>query len=512
MEPHGDILALLKPTCPTWTLPTYDYAIEVAPLRPLSFDRVIEGKAPVSETLLFKVPVEITGHILEYLPWSSLASLALTCRDFRQLARSRQFASINLNYSDNSLALIKKLVAEVAIRAGSYGNSDYISQSLGVCIRRITMATHPGWIALRHNIPTGDEFLSLRERTRAQRLAVASKHFFDCYLRDIRFLLSSRTALPHLELLDWRDGITLPRSFFQCLPFTSIQHLRLSGVKIDEELEIELPKTSGSWPLRTLFLQIQPSLSECLETDGPSTHPICPNILRLCASTLESLTWEAFSEKERYSFATYKMDSMPQFPRLRSLSLRFLAFSDYSVLDALLEGDVRELEINLAQDSLCSDFFEKRGTMPALKTLAWRGKIKSDQSLTFLRENSQLSKLSLRSEAPGAFLEGQLLPLLTKSFRHLTSLSLKWEDDSIPASALDAINLLTTLQQLHLSAGNQLGWTRTWLIDHALMKSKLKNLTSLRRMAFSRDTYDNGIEWSCPSVSNRSQMALPEQG
>ncbi len=392
-----------------------------------------------------------------------------------------------MDYSDNSIALIKKLVAEVVIRAGSYGSSNNISQSLGVCIRRITVAAHRGWNAVPDNIALKDDFLSFRKQTRGKRLATACKNPYHCYLQDVRFVLSSKTALPHLELLDWQDELTVPRSFFQCFPFTSIQHLRLV---LDEEFEIELPKTSEKWPLRTLYLQVYQNDISRLEMRGPSTRAISPSILRLCSSTLESLTWEAFCADERYSFATYKMDLLPYFPRLRSLSLRFLDFTDYSVLEALLEGDLREVEIVLTPiSSLGSEFCEKRGNMPALKTLVWVGNI-NDQSLNFLRENSQISKLDLRSQALGTFLDDQLLPLLTKSFRQLTSLSLHLEDPSIPTSVLDAISSLMTLQQLHLSAGSL--FKHGWSTDHAPMRSRLKNLTSLKRMAFSLDTYDDG--------------------
>ena len=476
-----------------------DYGSEVLPPRPLSFDRVNEGKAPVSGTRLLGLPFEIVGQILEKLPKSSLAALALVCRDFRQLARSRQFASVKLDYGDNSLALIKKLGAEVTIRAGSYGSSNNISQSLGVCIRRITVATHPYWVAAYHDIAISDDFLALSEGTRANRLANASKHFFDQYLQDIQLLLSSKTALPHLRLLDWHDKITLPRSFFQCLSFTRIQHLRLFRASIDEVFEIRTCNTLESWPLRTLYLEVGPSLPKLFEDNEPSTQVFCASILRLCAPTLEGLTWTGFTRDERHSFATYDQHSMPCFPRMRSLSLSCLAFADYSMLDALLEGDVRELEVDLARDALHSEFFERRGTMPALTTLVWGGIIKADQPLTFLEENTHLSKLTLGSAAPGAFLESQLLPLLTKSFEHLTSLSLIWEEDSIPVSALDGISSLQSLQQLHLSAGHQFGWRHSWLIDHGLLRGKLKKLNSLKRMAFSRDTYDNGVEWSPPS-------------
>ena len=466
---------------------------DVVSPRPLSFDRVNEGKGPVSEALLFTLPFEILGQILESLPRSSLASLALVCRDCRQLARSRQFASVRLDYSDHGIALVNKLVAEATIRVGSYGTRKNISQSLGVCIRHITVASDSYQVAARHNITFTNEFMALSERKIAKRLANASKSFFGDYLPQLQLLLNSTIVLPHLESLDWRDQIVLPRSFFKLLPLSSIQHLRLFRVKVSEAFEINLPW--ASWPLRTLYLE----LITDLDADKPRTSMICADILRLCAPTLESLTWQTLLlQYELHSFATYTMGSAPQFPRLRSLGLRDVVFSDYSMLDALLEGDLRELEVDLGRDSLYLEFFEERGTMPALTTLVWDGKIKADQSLSFLKANTQLSKLSLQREASGAFLETQLLPILTTSFRQLTSLSLKWDSDSIPGSALEAISSLGGLQQLHLSAGDQFGWGYSWLIDHELMRSRLKNLGFLKRLAFSRDIYDNEVGWSSP--------------
>ena len=496
MNIDRDILHLLLPELPS---SKDTYGKKVVPLRALSFARVNEGKAPVSRALLFTLPIEISGQILETLPPSSLASLALVCRDCRQLARSHQFASIKLDYSDHSVALVKKLLAEATIRVGNFGISNNISQSLGACIRRIKVATHPDLLAARYN--SGPHYTSnaLSERTRGKQLANATKCFFDDYLPKLQLLLDSRSVLPNIEYLNWRDKITLPRSFFECLPFTSIQHLRLSCFKVAEEFEMDLPQPSRGWPLRTLYLDINPNFNKVANVSLPRTSFMCANILRLCAPTLESLTWRTEPiYHDHHSFATYKMESTPRFPRLRSLKLQSVVFSDYSMLDALLEENLRELEVDLGHDALSSEFFENRGAIPTLMTLVWDGKFKPDHSLKFLQENTQLSKLSLQWEASGAFLETQLLPLLRTSFQRLTSLSLKWESEAIPDSALEAVGSLESLQQLHLSAGHQHGWKHNWFIDHGLMRSRLKNLTSLKRMAFSRDGYMNALEGSDP--------------
>jgi hypothetical protein len=64
-----------------------------------------------------------------------------------------------------------------------------------------------------------------------------------------------------------------------------------------------------------------------------------------------------------------------------------------------------------------------------------------------------------------------------------------WGDTVIPNSALEIIGSLKSLEQVSLSAGEQFGWRHSWLIDHNAMRRTLANLTGLRKMAFSRDSY-----------------------
>ena len=52
------------------------------------------------------------------------------------------------------------------------------------------------------------------------------------------------------------------------------------------------------------------------------------------------------------------------------------------------------------------------------------------------------------------------------------------------------ISSLISLEQIHLSAGNQFGWRHDWLIDHKIMRKHLAKLPSLKRIAFSRDSYN----------------------
>lgn len=176
---------------------TDNFGREAVPPIPLSFDRVNEGHPFRSNASLFRLPMEILGEqtvnqvksirnlenpncsnlpdsklhcmqripidsalcsgiILQNIASSSLASFAYVNSDCRQLARSRQFASIHLQYSLSNHDLLLKLVEERRQRQNK--RSDGFSPSLGACIRRITVATHPGWVSYRHGVSLEEEF------------------------------------------------------------------------------------------------------------------------------------------------------------------------------------------------------------------------------------------------------------------------------------------------------------------------------------------------------------------
>lgn len=86
-----------------------DYGKEHVPPLPLSLDRVNEGRSSQSNNLLFKLPLEILGEILQNVDSASLADLALVNHDCRQWARSRQFASIKLDYGEESFDMLSLL-------------------------------------------------------------------------------------------------------------------------------------------------------------------------------------------------------------------------------------------------------------------------------------------------------------------------------------------------------------------------------------------------------------------
>jgi hypothetical protein len=161
---------------------------------------------------------------------------------------------------------------------------------------------------------------------------------------------------------------------------------------------------------------------------------------------------------------------------------------------------------------MTSLYFKNRGTIPSLESFVWTSHwLPSDHNLEFLRSNIQLSKLKISFAASPMLLEEQLLPLLSRSFSRLKSLSLVWDDTRISDSALELISSLQSLEQICLSAGAQFGWRHNWLIDHDAMRRHLVKLTGLRKIAFCRDSYDKSALAEIDSYYE-FQIPMPEEG
>ena len=140
--PPGGHDILLDLMMPMFSGTKDSFGREVVPALPLYFDRVSEGRAPVSASKLLTLPLHVLALVVQTVPKASLAALALVNSDCRQLARSRQFTSILLDYSDQTLEIIGKLQEEAAERSNNGGLTR--KPALGPCIRRLTVATHPG--------------------------------------------------------------------------------------------------------------------------------------------------------------------------------------------------------------------------------------------------------------------------------------------------------------------------------------------------------------------------------
>lgn len=183
------------------------------------------------------------------------------------------------------------------------------------------------------------------------------------------------------------------------------------------------------------------------------------------------------------------------FTRLRNLSLSNVGFLESSTWDALLQNNLRTLAIRTSFDLGYANFFLKRGSIPSLRTfdLSTAGE-HTNSLLHFLSANTHLSMLSLHKPIPTVVLDTQLLPLVSNSFSKLTSLSLLLEDNFVLDAALEMISSLSSLQQIHLSAGKP-SRVSGFRIDHRAMQKHLQKLYLLKKIAFSHDSYSYDNDW-----------------
>lgn len=461
----------------------------IVPPLPLSFDRVSEGLRSPSTTPLLQLPIEILGLITKHACPTSLTSLALVSRDCRQLARSRQFSHVVLDYSDASLGLIARLQAEGQERAENGGFT--LLPSLGACIRRISIVINSECMIKRHQIRINKTFFRLNQRTQVARLRSGYHSYVDKYMPTIESLFADSSLLPHLSHLDWCANAPIPTSFYNGFARSTLQHLRIVHAEMDEGLAVELPRELArqTWPLRSLELGLKAPTSKC--GAPPAAADFSSSILRLCAPALETLKLSICDGDCIGSFVTDGLGPAPRFPCLRNLQLRGGDLLDASILDALLQDNIRSLDVDTEGTRLRSEYFRTRGPIPSLETFIWSSTDLNDtQSLDFLRANPQLSKLSLEYPAPNGLLTQQVLPLLATCFCGLKSLNLVWLEGDISDQAVQVLRSVRSLEQIRL------GSEQDWHVDHGAVRHHLRCLPALEKLEFDQDCYRDAELWT----------------
>jgi hypothetical protein len=470
-----------------------DFGKKVTQPFPLSFDRINEGQ-PFSTNFLSRLPLELVWHIVKLVDNEDLGSLALVNRDCRQLARSRQFATIKLDYSDSAIGILGILVNECEERSKNAGRTRV--PSIGACVREINFATDPRWITNRHQIELSEEFRNLETGIRTARLDHACDAFFGVYMPNISLIFSNALVLPRLESLMWADQTPMNGTLLEAIVSLSLRYLVLQRVSIGEEVCFDVLRKHCRWRLETLQLDLASSPRK----DIPTAPLVC-GLLCLASPILKSLAWTSLDiGSTSFVQPPDLANDSPSFLRLKDVYIGDFTQYDPAWLDILVQpggpSPIRFLEINICRNEVVSDFFRKCGYLPNLEIFVWRCiafKVTSP-SLDFLQANSHIRKLRIEGAMHG-LLEEKLLPLLTRRFGNLNSLSVRWPEDQnyIPATALDQLSNLRNLEQLCLSAGCQAGWRHSWVIDHNAMLDCLRHLTSLRKIAFCRDTYTERI-------------------
>ena len=446
-------------------------------LKPVSFDHALEHRHSTSASALFNLPVEILGLILEFVESSSLATLALVNSDCRQLARSRQFVDVRLDYSHASEALVRMLLSETNERRMNNGST--LLPSLGACIRRLTVSIDTDAIRQRlysqnaHDSNIHGLTLIEAEDPRWKSIFTTINKF---YLPLVQAIIRFNKTMPRLEILDWEEPSHLSEDFYNALPRSSVQHLKLCH-PVNKVFEISLSQRQF-WPLRTLHLELT-----CDIWGKETTATLCASILRLCAPSLETLVWINRRRKDRQ---TFRDGPLPQFPCLRNLDLQMLELADSSIMDAFLRSKLVNVNLRL-EKHIVDKTLGSCGRISSLKAVS-----STQPPLSFLRANTQLSKIDFdcavfSSEA----LEVQVLPVLS-TFSNLTSLRISWPKSCsvLPETGLRLIGSLHTINQLCISCGRLRDWQRSWKVDHVAIRRHLSPLRYLQRLALSGDTYN----------------------
>ncbi|KAL4971337.1 hypothetical protein BDW66DRAFT_146302 [Aspergillus desertorum] len=476
--------------------------------RPLLLDSVMKGKPRVSGSRLLSIPAEILANIVDYIADDrpALAALALVNSDCRQLARSCQFVDVCFDYSPKAFGLLQALLREVDTRY-----CDESQPTIGACIRRVTVKPHPKWVAFvhweLHESIWGDTRKSFTKERRAELREEATNNYLT-YRSGL--LMAISVAMPHLETIAWHDRISVDAHFFKAIAHSPIQHLKLSRVPIEEPYLMEPPLTPAVMQLRSLYVDVRLAVQDSHDLEDEhgvlSTprviSPFFKTLLQRCAPTLESLVWYSMDIIRRRE--TISLGDEPiSFPRLRQLKLGWLQLA-LPALSSFFSAPLRQLALPSPHNfETIANFLADCKPLRDLQTLVvppLDDPKTAGALVSFLGKHTDLQKLCIEQSIP-TVLDSQIVPLLSGgSFSSLVSLSLSWrgpgiEQDTQPHIAtvaeesIAAIGRIVSLEQLCLTAGEQIGWRYQWEVDHDILRANFKGLTKLKKLAICRDTY-----------------------
>ncbi|KAI8959484.1 hypothetical protein F5Y11DRAFT_302013 [Daldinia sp. FL1419] len=477
----------------------------------LVLDRVMEGQRLASRSKFLQLPSDILTDIVNLLidDGSTLASLAQVNSDCRQLARSAQFAEIDINYANSrARELVSKLDQERISRQNNDNNGNKQGPTIGACIRRITTASYPDFIIhfMRDSHRSGKPSTELQEQALEQYKSIRAR-----VQQTICF------SLPNLEVIIWHDAHPMDISFFGNIMRSPARHLWLRRLPVARETMItflQQPPIPSTWSLRTLVVSLYLELlpREPIQEDKDSPFRLVPArffelLLRSCAPSIESLVW-LLRNRSINDGPTPTSEGEPvSFPHLQFLRIGELG-PPHSLLPSLFSAPLRHLSIDLNTDFDVWGVLANCGTFWGLETLVLQplpeAKEHADFVADFISRHEQIRKLciseSTQAREDTAHLDTCIVPLFsTGRFEHLKTLSLMWGGGdyrktgrytiSVSASSLAAIACLASLEELSLGAGTGGGPYCQWLVDHDVLRDILFKLKKLKGLALVHDAY-----------------------
>ncbi|KAF6804438.1 hypothetical protein CMUS01_14845 [Colletotrichum musicola] len=259
---------------------------------PLLFTKVMEGRPAASQSLLFRLPPEILGDIMDLIADEkpSLATLALVNSDCRQLARSSQFAVVTFDYSPASRQLAQLLSTEAVSgdTAKAPDNGDSFSKRkpesdcdvIAALIKRCEQSLET--LIVYRMFPTNKT---------EERLSLSSQ---DINLRNLRTLNLSHCKV---DLTAWRvmlcpslRHLSMPRewdeSFLSCDTLRNLDTLVIPFLK-------EIPRKPSTVGPLIKFLNRHPHIKKlCLDlgTDALINNHLLPCLSNGNWANLSSLS------------------------------------------------------------------------------------------------------------------------------------------------------------------------------------------------------------------------------
>ena len=480
----------------------------------LHLDTVMQGRPRASSSRLLQMPAEILANIVNLLihDKQTLDSLALVNRDCQELARSCQFAEVTFDYSFPTIEIVLCLFRKYILKLQR--------STFGPCIRKFTYAPRGSFIASHHSDlsaclgePMLDSFQGENRediRTEANNTYVSIRTFL---------LRAVSTIMPNLETFVVVDRYPLGSNFFQEVIQSSVRHLKLYGVYIEEPWALTPPLTPPIWPLRSLYLDVSLPSTFSAEAAEPGAgeeridHPMSiffTTLFRLCNSTLEALTWVLPDTQPAENWRVLSLGDKPiSFPNLRHL--RLLSddhkLNTLGVLCLLYTSNLRSLEFCSSLLQTFAVLLPKLGDskpMRNLESLVFPFLPHDDKgcmhTAEFLIQHRHIKKLYIADLdlSHDACLDRFIIPVLaTANFSNLSCLSLQWgggrhearHEAHISHDSLAAIGAITSLEKLRLGAGVYTGWRHQWVVDHTKLRASIAGLKRLKMLALTRDTY-----------------------
>ncbi|KAI1411658.1 hypothetical protein F5Y13DRAFT_200638 [Hypoxylon sp. FL1857] len=447
--------------------------------RALVLDRVIEGHWFISQSPLLQLPTDMLTDIVDLLADDkpALASLALVNKTCRQLARSSQFAEVVFDYSPRAYHLLFRLTTE----ANSRTRSQQQPPTIGACIRKFTVKGSPERPGVFENFNYTGQSQSSSMWSINQNLKFLPALLHESVLPH---------ALPNLQFAVW--------SSTECLDEKFLGFMTRSATKL------------RVWKSAKAGVDVSALLQEELSVPGTISSRFYDRLFRACAPTLESLNWHDIHGKHGPS-VSYDNDII-SFPKLRFLSIDVIKIPPH-IFSSFLRAPLRHLSLpRLLESDVMGEALANCNLIQSLETLViWSmrsSKKNAAHIASFIERHEHIEKLYVQEfdwiHGESARIVPYIIPVLSEgNFKNLKSLSLGFglggvEEEnmreelvSIPGRSLRVVGGLTSLEQLHLSAGEYYGWRHQWLIDHDKLRVALRHLKRLRKLAFSRDTYED---------------------